>query len=196
MLRSAGLLVREAAVTWKHAVAQRCPRGSCSTCWPGEPSGPLVDALRFVARHADWLMHRPEAEQAYDELTAVVEGARRTIDTRGGQQYAGPCDVCERDMYAATGAAVVECKPCGVSHDMADRREWLLSAAEDRLATAAELARAVSGLGQPVTAATIRQWASRGRLAAHGMDGTRPRYRVGDVTQLVRESAQRRADAG
>ena len=61
-----------------------------------------MDALRFVARHADWLMHRPEAEQAYDELSAVVEGARRTIDTRGGQQYAGPCDVCERDMYAAS----------------------------------------------------------------------------------------------
>ena len=138
MLRSAGLLVREAAVTWKHAVAQRCPRGSCSTCWPGEPSGPLVDALRFVARHADWLMHRPEAEQAYDELSAVVEGARRTIDTRGGQQYAGPCDVCERDMYAATGAAVVECKPCGVRHDMGDRRRGGVRAAAGRLAPGPE----------------------------------------------------------
>lgn len=181
--------------TWKHAEARKCPRGTCTECWPVEPTGPLVDALRYVARHADWLMHRPEAEQAYDELVAAAQGVMRAIDTSVGQRYAGPCSVCSRDLYADTGASAVECKPCRMTYDMAERREFLLTAAEDRIATAAEISRAVTDLGEPVTSDRIRQWAARGRLVAHAQIDRRPGYRVGDVLDLLRDDAKRRRGA-
>lgn len=195
VLRLAHLLLPSEVIlsAWKHTGP--CPRGTCSECWPHVPGGPLADALQFVARHADWLMHRPEAETAYDELTAAMQGALRAIDTTVGRRYVGPCSVCSRDLYAEAGAVTVECRPCRMTYDMAERRELLLTAAEDRIATAAEISRAVTNLWEPVTSDRIRQWAARGRLVAHAQIDGRPGYRVGDVLDLLRDDAKRRRGA-
>ena len=153
----------------------------------------MLEALTYLARHTTWLMHRQEAEQAYDELIHACVTIRNAVDAGAEQRYAGPCDVCGRDMYAAPAAAFALCAPCNLEYPMEARRAWLLQASEDRLVPASELARAVTALGAAVAAETVRKWASRGRIVAHGHIGARPLYRVGDVLDLIGEDARRRA---
>jgi len=79
-----------------------------------------------------------------------------------------------------------------MDYDMDGRREWLLEAAEDRLERAAHIAQAVTDLGSPISADRIRKWAERGRLVPHATDGRgRPLYRVGDVTELLRNEPRK-----
>lgn len=143
-------------------------------------------ALAFIATQADWLAHRPEAVEAFDELEGAIGLIKSAIDTAGDSTYAGPCDICSRDMYAKPGALEVECRPCALVYDLADRREWLLKQAEDRLETATNVARAITAYGQTLTPERIRQWKTRGRITAHGEDASgRPLFRIGDVLEVL-----------
>jgi len=156
----------------------------------------IPTTLAFLAAHAEWMMHRPEAEDIYGELTYATGLIAQVIDVHASQSYAGPCDVCKRDMYATVGAEEVECKPCALVYDMKDRREWLLKAAEDRLERAADISRAVAGFGYDVTRLRIGKWAQRGQIVAHSRDEAgRPLYRVGDVIDLVQKDRERRLTA-
>lgn len=142
--------------------------------------------LTFLARHVDWLMHRPEAEQVYDELLAALLQVRQVVDTAPATAYAGPCDVCGRDMYANPDAAEVTCRLCALTYPMASRRQWLLKAAEDRLERAALIARVLSAFGYQVTRHRIGTWRDRGKIEARDKDSIgRPLYRVGDVWDLL-----------
>lgn len=147
----------------------------------------MREAALFLAENVVWLMHRPEALEARDELKAALSILRDVIDTSPYQSYAGPCDVCGADLYARVGAEVVACRPCGLEWDMADRRKWLLDQVEDRLARASEVCRAVAAWGgEHVTRQRIHGWVVTGRLAVHGHDPRgNPLYRVGDVVRLV-----------
>lgn len=144
-----------------------------------------TDALVFLPDHVAWLMHRPEAEQVVSELHAALNHLRSVIDSHPDRVYAGPCDYCRQDLYAEQGAAQVTCVPCAATWEMDARREWLLEQVASQLATASQVAHALTSLGQPLTPGRVRQWASRGMLTAHGLDGTRPTYRVGDVQRLL-----------
>jgi hypothetical protein len=119
-------------------------------------------------------------------LVPIVERAEVVIDRRPEKTYAGPCDICRRDLYVDPGQATVVCEHCGIGYDLAARRTWLLSVAYDRLATATETARALSTWELPVSDALIRQWAHRGRLAVRGHDRTgAAMYRIGDVVERL-----------
>jgi len=145
------------------------------------------ETIHFLAGNIGWLMHRPEALEARDELKAATTLIRTVIDTPPAQSYAGPCDVCGQDMYARIGADVVACRPCNLEWDMDDRRKWLLEQVDDRLARASEVCRAVAAWGgEHVTRQRINGWVATGRLAVHGHDPRgNPLYRVGDVVRLV-----------
>lgn len=154
------------------------------------------DSLLFLAANADWLMHRPEAEEAYDEILAALGQLRRTIDTAAPRDYAGPCDVCGRDMYARPGDVEVTCKPCALIYPMEHRREWLLDQADDELARATDIAKALTGFGHDITRHRIGTWRDRGQLEPKGIDGIgRPLYRVGDVRKLLKEGLPKKSDA-
>jgi hypothetical protein len=112
--------------------------------------------------------------------------------------------VCLADLYCGADdrgwptATVITCRACGHQHGAAERREWLLRAAEDRLATAGEISQAVPALyGHDIRIGTIRVWAHRGRIAArlpHPDDPLkRPRYRVGDVLDIASRAVSRPA---
>ena len=152
-----------------------------------------ADALRYVADGASWLARHPDAPQAFDELEHIAALVDVAIDTRPPQMYAGPCEICRKDMYAQPDAEHVECKVCRISYPMADRRDHLLSLVADQLDTASNISAAIAGLGENVTPDVIRKWAERGRLIAKGHDHRgRPTYRVGDVLDL-RKTMKRRA---
>lgn len=153
----------------------------------------------------DWVSRHPDGPVCVDELTAALRQARAAVDRPAERQYAGPCTAttvdddglaadCTGELYARPGATEVACPECGAVYPLAQRRAWLLEQAEDRLLPAAELARAVDGLGVVVTSSTVRSWVRRGRLVARGRTVTAggraaATYRVGDVLDLVRAGA-------
>ena len=146
-----------------------------------------ADAL-WLASRVDQLRQLADAVAAFGELTRVVAAAERVVDLRPELWYAGPCGNCQADTYAQPGASYVRCR-CGWQADAAERRTWLLQAAEDTLAHSSLAAQALSRLGRPVTGAMIRGYAFRGRLAAHGTDRLgRPLYRIGDLLDVLTEA--------
>jgi hypothetical protein len=193
----AAWVLRSTLVGWVQVLAERdsgsfgpfCPQCEHVSCgiirlgpWPD-------DTLQAMARWL-WLRHErltrhPAADEAHDEITSAVRQAERAIDRHAERWYAGPC-VCTEDIYARPGAAMVTCPACGSQYDVAERRGYLLEAAEDTLAGATLIAQALTSLGQPVTPDRVWKWAQRGRIVAHGTDlRGRPLYRVGDVIELL-----------
>jgi len=155
-----------------------------------------ADALRYVADSASWLARHPDAPQAFDELEHIAALVDVAIDVKPPTVYAGPCDVCRRDVYAAEGAETAECRPCHLVYPMRERREWLLKTLEDRLERSTDIARALTVYGMEVTRKRIDNWHSDGMLMPHGRDfRDRPLYRVGDVMRLVSESPSGRRRA-
>jgi hypothetical protein len=150
---------------------------------PRTPQG----ACNLLARNAAWLAHRPEAGEAFDELTAAAYVVRATVDTHAARIFLGPCDQCRRDLYAQVGKAEVECKPCMLIYPVQARRELLLTQAEDRLERAVTIAAMLTTYGEPINASRIRQWAKRGRIEQRGSDWSgHPLYRIGDALHLMR----------
>lgn len=128
----------------------------------------------------------PATPEAYRALSVVHRLVETVIDRPADRTYAGPCSACSADLYAAAGSLAVVCEPCGLEYDIEPRREYLLGVVEDQLATATELARALTSLGRPVDSALVRKWAERGRIVAHGRNRRgHAVYRVGDVLDLV-----------
>jgi len=175
----------------------------------------LRDATRWLARH-------PTGPQAIDELSAALRHARTAIDRPADRVFVGTCGAlietpmrlgavddtgapvpslvpttCTEQLYAHDGCATVECPRCGTTWDVSVRQQTLLEQLEDHVLPAVDLARAIDGLGVPVTADRIRQWKRRRVLAVAVDEQGRPRadrrgrplYRVGDVLDLVAERA-------
>lgn len=145
-----------------------------------------------------WLMWRIDGiagqPWAPDALTLVkaVQHAVHVIDRPPERTFAGPCDQCGHDLYARKGKPTVHCHDCGLEYNLADRREWLLKQVDDQLATASEIARALTSMELPITAERIRQWKHRDRIEVKAHDRLdRPLYRVGDVVDLLVEHTAR-----
>ena len=173
-----------------------CKHPSCTVIRWHIKDSETVHAAKFISEYVWWLRHRPEAPEAFKDLTLADRDLERVIDRPAPMKYAGPCNICRKDLYVREGAAQVECRPCGMVYDMAQRREWLLEAAEDRLERAAHIARAVTYLGSPISADRIRVWAMRKRLFPHAIDGMgRPLYRVGDVLDLLAQDTRHEVSA-
>jgi hypothetical protein len=139
----------------------------------------LYAHVELIAAHAHGVLF------AHDAARRSTRAAR-AIDRPPGTWYAGRCVECTHDLYAAEGAAFVECASCGTRHDVEQQRERLLAAVEDRLATASEVCRAVHLLDRPVTRSQIDHWVERGQLARRGRStGGHFLYRIGDILTLV-----------
>ena len=173
-----------------------CKHESCTVIRWHIKDSEITHAAKFIAAHVWWLRHRPEAPEAYSDLVAIASQLERIIDQPPTLKYAGPCNICRKDLYAREGAGKVECRPCGMTYDMSGRREWLLECAEDRLERASLIAQAVTDLGSPISADRIRKWAQRSQLIPHATDRLgRPLYRIGDVLGLLRNDTQRKVSA-
>lgn len=159
------------------------------------PEDNLPSMSRWLLWRVDGLALHDIGPEAVDEITDAVAACHRVIDRRPDRWYAGPCTAedesgggeCGTDLYALRSTGIVECRKCETAYDVAERRKWLLAEAEDRLAPAAEIARAVSWLGAlPLTADRVRQWAARDRLVAKSHDARgRALYRIGDAIDLL-----------
>ncbi|GAB3776722.1 hypothetical protein FB382_004376 [Nocardioides ginsengisegetis] len=167
-----------------------------SSPYPGLPDDDLPALSGWLLWRVDGLTLNEIGSDAVEEITSAVAHCRRVIDVAPDKWYAGPCNQetegveCGADLYALSAKGNVSCGVCSASYDVAERRKWLLEAAEDRLADAATLARSVSWLGAlPLNAARIRKWAERGRIVAKGHHGQKPLYRIGDAIDLLAKEA-------
>lgn len=157
------------------------------TMQPEVGRAPAVDAAIFLAANADRLAHRAYAEESFDELLHAAREAVSTVDNSPPAAFFGPCGICGRDLYARPGATVVECNPCNWQWNTAPLRQRLLDEARARLLTATEASRILHmGSDGALPASTIRKWAERGRLTAHGSDPRgHPLYRLDDIEALA-----------
>jgi hypothetical protein len=173
-----------------------CKHESCTVVRWHIKDSEITHAAKFIAEHVWWLRKRPEAPEAFKDLTLADYRLERIIDRAEPRVYAGPCNICRKDLYARQGAAQVECHPCDMTYDMEGRRSWLLEQVEDRLERSFVIARALTELGSPIHVDRIRKWAERGRLIPHATDGLgRPLYRIGDVRELLNHDARHAASA-
>jgi len=100
------------------------------------------ELARWLIRNIHTLRHNPDAGMATDEITYSIRQARRAIDKPFERVFAGPCNEplddgtgnCLEDLYGMPGKRMVTCPACGSHHDMAQRREWMLSIIEDQVA--------------------------------------------------------------
>jgi hypothetical protein len=155
-----------------------------------------------LASMSTWLLWRVDGVAAKKwapdamQLVTIVDHCEVVVDRPPDRTYAGPCDACSHDLFVEKGELTVVCERCGKSYDLRARREWLLHVVVDRLATAPEIARALTSLELPITHELIRQWRSRGRLTSRTKDRRGvPLYRVGDVVDLLSERARVARDA-
>lgn len=151
---------------------------------------PLAVLARWLVGQVDWLRHRREAEEAFDELTEACKTIVAVVDRPPERWYAGRCDApegCNEELRPHAGAKTIRCG-CGLEYDAEKRKAKLLRDLDDVWVTADQCSFAMGNLGMKVDAATIRKWGSadRARLAPHpdSLPG-RPRYRVGSVRELV-----------
>jgi hypothetical protein len=154
---------------------------------PDHARHPLGYVAAFLGQQLEWLRHRPNADT---ELGAIADACLQLIavvDRPADRWYAGTCTQCGEDLWPAAGVSTVRCD-CGAEYDADERRTAMLERLEEMWLGPEQAAHAMTALGLPVVASTIRTWAERHRLAPHpdSLPG-RPRYRVGSVRELVRQ---------
>lgn len=128
-----------------------------------------------VPAMAEWLSWRvtamafhPDFASAPQDLQRAVDHARWTVMPQPRRQWLGDClvDGCDGALRARRDETYAICTRCGAHFEAKVLRGWLVSALEDELCTAAEIATLYSP--DPIERRRVRkrinQWASRGRL--------------------------------
>ena len=170
----------------------------------------LVLAASWLAGHVEWMRHRQEAGEFLADVGAAVRVVSGIARGPASQRYLGPCGApswtenlggeagcrelegppCEGDMYAREGAQHGTCRTCGATVSTSERQAWLDGEVRSSAFRASQIAAAYG-----VSVKTIRTWAARGQIAEHGRDREdRPLYNVGEVLDLFRALAVRRAE--
>lgn len=164
------------------------------------PAGQRLKGRGLVPDMVEWLLWRvdgialhPEAAARAQDVRDAVDDARWVIDRPSARQQLGDCIFpdCDGWLSAAPGARFARCNREDHSFEAQPIRDRMLSKLDDRLCTAAEIARLSTYLGlradRTQVANRIRQWAHRGVIAPHAkaaQDGE-PRYRFADVYPLL-----------
>lgn len=190
--------LRSTLVGWVRVAHEAYGAHGASEAFPADT---LPGMARWLLARVERIRHHEAAGEAVRDITGAVDHALRIVDRPADRWYAGICganaadhDWCHQDLYAAVGAAVIQCPACRSTWDVKARRDWLLRQAEDQLAHAALIAQALSALGTLATPVMISRWISEKQLQAKGIDTAgRKLYRVGDVQTLAYEHAKRQA---
>lgn len=199
--------------TWARVVMAEQPEmhgPTCETClhtschahkrrvWPRDTLRSMCAYLDRQFRHVtsqEW------AEAMLDEFTNLEARLARLVDRPADRWYAGKCSVddCPNELYATVERGTVDCRACGIQHDVAERRDFLLREAKDYHVTATEAAGALlawtdyDGTEEKLVD-RIRKWRDREKLAVADVTSLlgkdRHLYRLGDIQALMIERAQ------
>lgn len=160
---------------------------------------------RWLAANTTHIAARPWAGTLDHDLAHHLDNAWRAIDRPEDRLYVGPCGTlqpaavdrglpsravpapCPRRLWARPDQTAVTCPACRTIHQVADRQETMLAAAEGLDLPGPQIASALTTMTRRrISPSTIRSWAHRGQLTQRGTDPTgRKLYRVGDVLTLI-----------
>lgn len=175
-------------LTWARHVHESSGR-PLPDAHPGQHPTALL--ATWLAQQTDWLRHRPEADEAFDELFYACTLLQRVVDRPADRWYAGQCDQCQTGLYPPTNAKTIRCGECGWECDVDERKAAMLDRIEDAWAIPEQIAHTLTALGVKCTSSMVRGYARRGRLAPHPeLSGGRRRYRIGSVRELVDEQRE------
>ena len=166
----------------------------------------LPARARAILEHLDWLRAQPFAGEAYQELHRAVGRVLHVVDRPADAAFIGLCpggwpdeEACATPLYSRPKTKQHQCPECSRLWLTDQLRPYFEQLANEHLGTAAEIARAVTLMGDHVvTPERIRKWKQRGRLLVRGhlrhqLDDGRileqPLYRVGDVIDRLSEDA-------
>lgn len=188
----AGVILHNALHGWVRQLQELQPEDD----WPADTPH---DMARWLSARLERLVRHPAAPEAHGEIVEAVAAARRVTDRPADRQFAGRCPGCDGPLYVTPGAAVVQCRTDGCDAEpvtVADQRDAMLTAMADQLMPAVQAADVLTRLAAPLPADTVRHWARKGRLIAHGYDPHgHSLYRVSDVRDLLVEKLAREAAA-
>lgn len=164
--------------------------------WVASERPPSVQSAGALLVLIDAIRKHPAVEELVDEITEAIRRARQIVDRPADRQYLGVClaefesVTCTEEIWARPGAAEVTCKVCGITHEVGERRAWLLRQAKDLLCSVKEASQYIGEVGHiRVTEASIRGYVHRGRLA-YRTGGTM--IRLGDLLTVVMDEGERR----
>ena len=154
------------------------------------PEDNLTALSRWLIWRVDGLMLHEIAADAIDEITSAVADCRRLIDRPAERQYLGECDTCKSGkLYARREGQWAICEECD-AHFLADEiRAGLLKRLDDRLCTAAEIAKLSTYLGLQAGREQVRkrinQWHARGLIVEHPSLADEVTFRFGEVYERL-----------
>lgn len=159
----------------------------------GLPDDNLVAISRWLLWRVDGLMLHEAGGDAVDEIASAVAHCHRLIDRHPERQYLGQCEACVGGrLYARPGSDKATCEACDTSIDAQIVRERLLGELDDRLCTAAEIARLSTYLGLKAGREQVRkrinQWHRRDVIESHAAFSDDPAFRFGEVYALLASS--------
>lgn len=158
----------------------------------GNPPVDSTHAASVILYHIDAVRWHQQVGLLLEQLTTATRQARQVIDRPAERRYLGQCAVplaefteeerpCDGELYARPDATDVRCPACAITHDVADRRTWLLQQAADMQFTVRGAAQLIgSHHGRPVTEDRIRGYIRRDKLTL--TDGT---FRLGALLDLI-----------
>lgn len=170
------------------------------------PKNTIPSMARYLARQHRWTISQPWAPDMLDELLNVERRLRSLVDIPAPRWYAGRClfvaedgTVCDAELYATTERGTIACPTCGITHDVTERRDYLLEQAADRHVTATTAASAlIAWTDYDGTEARlvdrIRRWRTDEALEVQDVTSLSGRdrhlYRLGDIQTLLLEHAR------
>lgn len=152
----------------------------------GLPADNLPALSRWMLWRVDGLALHDIGIEAVGEISEAIQTCHRLIDRHPERQYLGSCDVCNSGrIYARPGSNSAKCDACDSSVDAGERRANLLKQLDDRLCTAAEIARLSTYLGLKADREQVRKrintWHKREKIESHAAFSDEPAFRFGEV---------------
>jgi hypothetical protein len=161
------------------------------------------DALRIQVglwTDIDAVRRHPQAAGILSGVGKCVKNAYRAIDRMQDRTYLGQClyeedgATCHAEVWAKPGAHQVTCTQCGITHEVHERRQWLLKQASDMICTVREASQYIGSYGEMrVTETTIRNWINRGQLATRPGATDERHVLFGDLLTLIASRAEKKA---
>lgn len=163
-----------------------------------QPRTSTAALARGLWNWRQWLGRHHEADRLLAGLQYTVGSVRAIIDTRVEKVFVGSCrsvfnsegerqPVCPEHMYAPARNTEFTCARCGTKHDVKNRQQQAIAAAENRVLPPQTIARALTRNGQALSVERLYNWSKRGLLKPAALDPTTKRklYRVGDVLDVM-----------
>ena len=176
--------LRALLVSWIRFCSEESVRSSDPR--DGLPADNLSAMSRWLMWRVDGLALNEIGPDAVEEISSAVAHCHRLVDRPAERQYLGACSVCpEGRLYARPGGKQATCHACDAGLDADVVRRRLLDELDDRLCTAAEIARLSTYLGLKSGREQVRnrinQWHKRGRIEAHPSFSEGTTFRFGTV---------------